>query len=79
MNQIMENIAQDSFQVNVHRGAHHRVSQVEEVESMKSVITAVMEKFGRILPNHQANYLPPLVHGDSSQGLSQNEEVNYMG
>ncbi|KAL8523404.1 hypothetical protein ACS0TY_013385 [Phlomoides rotata] len=61
------------------RSNHHRVSQVEESDAMKTMIMTLMEKFDAFSSSSQRETLPPLVqerHVQEQQGV---QEVNFMG
>ncbi|KAL8479427.1 hypothetical protein ACS0TY_026350 [Phlomoides rotata] len=61
------------------RSNHHRVTQVEESDAMKTMIMTLMEKFDAFSSSSQRETLTPLVqerHVQEQQGV---QEVNFMG
>ncbi|KAL8474869.1 hypothetical protein ACS0TY_031330 [Phlomoides rotata] len=61
------------------RGNHHRVAQVDESDTMKTMMMTLMEKFDVFSCSSPRETLPPLVqerHVQEQQGV---QEVNFMG
>ncbi|KAL8487701.1 hypothetical protein ACS0TY_024142 [Phlomoides rotata] len=61
------------------RSNHHRVAQVDESDTMKTMIMTLMEKFDAFSSSSPRETLPPLVqerHVQEQQGV---QEVNFMG
>ncbi|KAL8534832.1 hypothetical protein ACS0TY_010747 [Phlomoides rotata] len=75
----MDGIASNSFQMKMDRGNHHRVSQVDESDAMKTMMMTLMEKFDAFSCSSPRETLPPLGqerHVQEQQGV---QEVNFMG
>ncbi|KAL8474257.1 hypothetical protein ACS0TY_030905 [Phlomoides rotata] len=70
----MDGIASNAFQMKMDRGNHHRVAQVDESDTMKTMMMTLMEKFDAFSCSSPRETLPPLVQ--EQQGV---QEVNYMG
>ncbi|KAL8540111.1 hypothetical protein ACS0TY_001632 [Phlomoides rotata] len=75
----MDGIASNAFQMKMDRGNHHRVAQVDESDTMKTMMMTLMEKFDAFSCSSPRETLPPLVqerHVQEQQGV---QEVNFMG